>query len=388
MASSSATSPHALTDAGPTPRARPAAPPIAVFLPSLAGGGAERIMLTLAAGFAARGHPTDLVLASASGPYLCQVPASVRVVDLGASRVLTSLPGLVRYLRQARPRALVAALGHANLAALWARTLARQRLRVVVSEHGLSDPAGRTRSKFTVAVLERLLRRAYARADAVVAVSAGLADDLAAHRLSPRERLRVIYNPVDVAAIAEQAQAPLDHPWFAPGAPPVVLSVGRLTMAKDYPLLLRAFARLGPGQPARLMILGDGEERPALEALIGELGIADRVALPGFTPNPFAYMGRAGVFALSSRWEGLPTVLIEALACGCPIVSVDCRNGPREILGEGRFGRLVAGREPEALAAALREVLAAPRAPVPPAALERYQPERVVDQYLALLAEA
>ena len=365
---------------------QPAARPIAVFLPSLAGGGAERVLLTLAAGFAARGRPTDLVLADASGPYLQEVPDAVRTVDLGAGRVIRSLPGLTRYLRRRRPQALVAGLGHANLVALWARTLARRTPRVVVSEHGVADAQGARRRPIYL-LWPRLVRRFYPQADAIVAVSAGLADDLATRTGLDRRRIRVIYNPVVTPALLERARAGLDHPWFAADAPPVVLSVGRLTEQKDYPLLIRAFARVVEQRPARLMILGEGEDRGALEALVRELGLAGEVALPGFVDNPFAYMARAAVFALSSRWEGLPTVLIEALACGCPVVSTDCRSGPREILEGGRFGRLVPSGAVDELAAAIRSTIDAPPPPVPAGVLERFRPERVVDEYLALLGD-
>jgi len=158
----------------------------------------------------------------------------------------------------------------------------------------------------------------------------------------------------------EKAKAPLDHPWFAPGAPPVVLGVGRLAPQKDFPTLIRAFARVRAERAARLMILGDGktpDRRAELLALADELGVAEEVALPGFQPNPFAYMARASLFVLSSAWEGLPGVLVQALACGCPVVSTDCPSGPAEILEQGQYGRLVAVGDEVALADAMRSTL-------------------------------
>ena len=304
---------------------------VALFLPSLRGGGAERVMVNLARGFSEKGFDVDLVLAKAEGPYLSQVPPEVRVIDLHSSRVLASLPHLVRYLRRERPQAILSAMDHANVVAIWARKLARVQCRVVVTVHSTLSRATTNSSNFRGRLMPRLIRIFYPWADAVVAVSGGAAEDLAKTTGLPQERIQVIYNPIVTPEILEKAEEPLNHPWFAPGEPPVILSVGRLTKAKDYPTLVRAFALVRQELPARLMILGEGEERPKLEALVRELGLDDDVSLPGFVDNPYAYMARSAVFALSSAWEGLPTVLIEALAVGTSVVATDCPSGPREI---------------------------------------------------------
>jgi len=304
---------------------------IALFLPSLRGGGAERVMVNLARGFYDQGINVDLVLAKAEGPYLSEVPARVRVIDLHSSRVLFSLPGLVRYLRRERPQAILSAMDHANIVAIWARKLSGVPCRVVVSVHSTLSRALMNIPNLRGYLMPNLIRIFYPLADTVVAVSNGVADDFANITGLQRERIQVIYNPVVTPEILEKAEEALNHPWFAPGEPPVILSVGRLTKAKDYPTLIRAFALVHRERPARLMILGEGEERPKLEALIQELGLDDDVSLPGFVDNPYAYMARAAVFVLSSAWEGLPTVLIEAMAVGTPVIATDCPSGPREI---------------------------------------------------------
>ena len=312
---------------------------IAIFLPSLRGGGAERVMVVLSTALAERELGVDLVLAKAEGPYLSRVNERVRVVDLGRRRVASSLPGLVRYLRSERPEALLSALNHANLIAMLAHRLARVPSRLVVSEHNtLSQSRPRNLRGRLVPALTSLF---YPMADNVVTVSKGVAADLVRVTGLDSQKVKVIYNPVVEPTIMTQAEEPLNHPWFAPGEPPVVLGVGRLTDQKDFSTLIHAFARLCKMRQARLIILGEGELRPQLEALVAELGIREDVALPGFAANPFAYMRRAAVFGLSSLWEGLPTVLIEAMACGTPVVSTDCPSGPREILEDGRWGRLV-----------------------------------------------
>jgi glycosyltransferase involved in cell wall biosynthesis len=326
---------------------------VAIYLPSLRGGGAERIMVTTANAMSARGITVDLVLAKAEGPNLRDVASGIRVVDLGASRVISSLPGLVRYLRRERPEAVLSAMNHANVMAVIARQAARVPLRLVVSEHNMISTQSTGQIPFNRRVVLKLMRRAYARADAIVAVSNGVADDLVRTIGIPRDRVTTIYNPTDCAKIRRLAEADPGHPWMVPGGIPVILGVGRLTRQKDFSTLIRAFAKVRQCHPARLIILGEGELRPALEQEIREHGLDDDVLLPGFVDNPYAYMSRCAMFVLSSAWEGLPGVLIEAMACGARIVSTDCPSGPSEILENGKWGRLVPVGDEKQLADAI-----------------------------------
>lgn len=387
----------------------------ALFLPSLAGGGVARAMLHLAEAFVHRGYRVDLVLCRKTGPYVGHIPSGVRVVTLSQSwqgrlwalaadytgcgalllpillpykspPTVPFLPALVRYLRRARPTALLAAKTPANLAALWARRLAGVPTRVVISERTTLSQEMRGTQKWRWRFIAPVVRRVYPWADAIVAVSHGVADDLAGIAKLPRDSIRPIYNPTVPPQIAEKARIPLDHPWFAPGAPPVILGVGRLEVQKDFPTLLRAFARVRAARPLRLIVLGEGRKRKELETLAVTLGVAADVALPGFVDNPYAYMARAAVFVLSSAWEGLSNVLIEALACGCPVVSTDCPSGSAEVLANGRYGPLVPVGDDAALARAIVTMLDTP----PDRDLLRaraacFSIERAVEQYLEVL---
>ncbi|MBI3992233.1 MAG: glycosyltransferase [Candidatus Lambdaproteobacteria bacterium] len=358
---------------------------VAIFLPSLRGGGAERIMVTLANAFAGKGLRVDLVVAKAEGPYLKDVVPSVRVVDLGSSRVLTSLPRLARYLRRERPQVMLSAMSHANVVAIVARCLSRAPTRVVVSERAhlsdilAHDPSLRGRA------MASLMRWTYPLAEGAVAVSQGVADDLAATIGLPRERIRVVYNPIDAVRMAALAAEPLRHPWFEPGEPPVMLGIGRLTAQKDFTTLIRAFARLRTKRAARLMILGEGELRQELEALVAAMHVSGDVLLPGFVDNPYAYLRRARLFVLSSGWEGLPGALFEAMACGTPVVSTDCPSGPAEILENGRWGRLVPVGDVGALAQAMAEALDECSPPDVVARAREFSVERAVEGYLHAL---
>ena len=359
---------------------------IAFFMSSLAGGGAERVVLGLAAEYVKRGHHVNVIVVTRRGELVTEVPRTVPVIELGApglvaalgallklpfstfGRILPamiirkrkkirSLPRLASYLRQQQPDVLLATTDVANLISLWAGRLARVDTRLFVK----ADISVRTWAANTSDALHRklplLIAAWYPRARGIVCVSAGLADEIAAMAAVERDRIHVIYNPVDCRRIAELAQQPLDHPWFQPDQPPVVLAAGRLHRQKDYPTLLQAFARLRRRQECRLVIIGEGPERGRLASLTAQLGISADVQLPGFQTNPFAYMARAGVFVLSSAWEGLSNVLIEALACGCPVVSTDCPHGPAEVLDGGKYGTLVPVADSEALAQALAAAL-------------------------------
>jgi glycosyltransferase involved in cell wall biosynthesis len=395
---------------------------IALAVPSLAGGGAERVMLNLAGAFSARGHRVDLIVCRAAGELQDQVPDGVTLVELqraskvwsrlrvlaadpaglasllrpvllpiNASSGVRRLSDLVRYLRRERPQVLLSAMTDLNLVALWARRLAGVPTHLVICEHitlSQSVQADSNRRKWRYRFLPPLLARTYPWAQAIIAVSAGMADDLSTLAKIPRERILTIYNPVVTPDLEEKSRASCDHPWFAPGSPPV-LAVGRLSAQKDFPTLLRAFARVRALRTARLVILGEGEERTKLEALAGELGIAADVALPGFVLNPFPYFARAAVFVLSSVYEGLPTVVIEALACGCPVVSTDCPSGPAEILEGGRYGALVRVGDVEAMAKAIHATLDGTHdAKRLKTRAAEFSLERAAEEYLAVLCGA
>ena len=350
---------------------------LAIFLYGATTGGASRRALTLASEFAARGHRVDLVLVNANSPLHGEIDRRIHQVILNgrfaaphwlrASKrrgLRASIPALAHYLRTARPDVLMSAANSGHASAVLAHSLSGSPAKLVlrICTHLSGATAGRTRPPRPMArIAARLL---FGRADLVIAGSDDVARDI--ERLSgiAPERIRRIYNPIVGPDTESRTQQPIDHPWFAQGEPPVILSVGRFVAQKDYPTLLRAFARVRAQRPARLLILGEARKERRREQLLemaDELGLAQDVALPGHVDNPLAYMSRAAVFALSSSWEGLPGVLIEALASGCPVVTTDSPGGSSEIVDAGKYGRLVPTRDPEALANALLATLDEPR---------------------------
>lgn len=342
-------------------------------------------MLLLAQGLAERGLFVDIVLAKAEGPYLKQIPDTVRVIDLNASRVLTSLPGLVRYLRHERPSALLSALDHANVVSILARRIARISTRVVVSVHNTISIASRQSTTTRGRMMPIFMRWLYPYADEIIAVSRESAVDLARLLQIPKTRIRVIYNPVFTSALLQSAEQPILHPWFQSDQSPVAIAVGRLTAQKDFPTLLQAFALVRQRYNAKLLILGEGEERERLEKMTESLNLQEDVDMPGFVENPYTYMKRAKVFVLSSRWEGLPTVLIEAMACGTPVVATDCPSGPREILEGGKWGKLVPVGDPKALAEVILDTLRNPPGIDPSIRARDFSVERALGEYINVL---
>jgi glycosyltransferase involved in cell wall biosynthesis len=357
---------------------------IAFFLPTLAGGGAERVALNLLKGMVERDIQLDLVLADATGPYLDQVPTGVRLIDLGTGRVTKAIPALAKYLKETKPVALLSHMNHANVAAILARELARSKAKLVVVEHDTLSAVKSelSRSRFVPPAMKWL----YPRATSIVGVSQGVSTDLDTELGFRPGTVKTVYNPVISPDLLAKANAPVDHPWFQSGQPPVFLAVGRFTPQKDFSNLIRAFGILRQQKDARLMILGEGDLRGELEVEIKSLGLGSDVSLPGFVQNPYAYMSKSTAFVLSSRWEGLPTVLIEAMACGCAVVATDCPSGPDEILGSGKYGLLVPIENATALAAAMVKTLDHPLDQA--SSIERgmyFSTDRAVSDYLNLL---
>ncbi len=357
---------------------------LAFFLPGLYEGGAERVILNLVEGISTRGYPVDLILARAEGPYMVQVPDSVRVVDLKASRVMNSIPALVHYLHQERPAALLSAL-FANVIALVSRRMSGVPVRLVISEHNILSSVTQNQADLRWQFYPQLARWFYPWADGIIAVSNSVADDLVNTTTISRDRIRVVYNPVVNSMLGEKSMTKMDHPWFRLGEPPVIVSVGRLTTQKAFDVLIQAFTQLRQKHAARLLILGEGEDRPMLESLVRQLGCEQDVCLMGFVQNPYPYMARASLLALSSRWEGLPTVLIEALYLGTPVVATDCPGGSREILKNGEYGQLVPVNQPSVLADAMATCLIGGTHRPPRESWEPYGLDFAMDQYLNLL---
>ena len=341
-------------------------------------------MLDLARGMARRGRLVDVVVAHARGPYADLIPKEVRLVDLKALRIEVSHLSLLRYLKRERPTVLMSTLLDADVVALAVRKFLHRDIKLIVRIASTMSQAATDLSlkgRVTLAVWRRLLPCA----DAVASLSAGAAEDLERYVPALGCPVRTIHNPIVRSHIAQQAAEALDHPWFEDDRP-VILSAGRLVHAKDHGTLLRAFAEVVKSRPARLVILGKGPDREKLVDLAHTLKIAHLVDFTGFQINPFAYMARAAVFVLSSRYEGQANVLIQAMACGTPVVSTNCPGGPSEILDGGKWGPLVPVGDWRALAAAIVHTL---DAPIDRDALiaraSAYDGESSVDQYMALL---
>ncbi|MDE0174956.1 MAG: glycosyltransferase [Defluviicoccus sp.] len=396
---------------------------IAMLIPSLGGGGAERTVLRTAGGLLGRGHRVDIVAFEPTVAYPGEVPGEARLivlcghgewrrrrrtgmpdralwrperapirslvslvaglvrefstagVDLLRRAALSRALRFVRYLERERPDVVFANLPQAEYAALLAARLLPRAPPIVPVMRNTAEPNGRHARR------RRLLLPASAR---IVAVSRGVADSVSALAGVGRDRIDVIYNPAVTAKALRCAGTAPDHPWFRDDGPPVVLGVGRLAPQKDFPTLIEAFRRVLAERPCRLLILGEGPLREELENLVSSLGLEDRVSMPGWADDPYAFMSRARLFVLSSRHEGFPGVLVEALACGCPSVSTDCPAGPSEILEDA--GLLAPVGDPEALAAAMLRALARPADPAAQRAISgRFSLERAVEGYDGLV---
>jgi len=363
---------------------------IAIFLPGLYDGGAQRVMLNLAGGLTSHGFIVDIVLAQAEGPYLSQVPNSVRLVELNkkhhsALRTISSLPSLMRYFRNEQPAAMISSLNYVNVIAILAKRLSGVPLRLVISEHNTFSAEKSHQSRYYRSFLQMFMKSTYPKADGIIAVSEGVAEDLAQVLGIPRENITVIYNPIITPDLQAKKDEPLEDPWFENNHPPVILAIGRLTRQKGFDILIRAFAQIRKQRPAHLLILGEGEDRVSLMDLSRELDVDQDIRLPGFVSNPYPYMVNASLFVLSSRWEGLPTVLVEALYCGTPLIATDCPSGPREILKNGLYGKLVPVDNVESLGQAILSTLDGETVSIAPSSWQAFEINTVIGQYIQVL---
>ncbi len=359
---------------------------MAIYLPGLDGGGAERLQIDLAGYFQQQGVDVTLLLDRADGPLMSIVPPGIQIVSLGSRQILKVLPRLIGYLRRSKPDFLLSHLGQNNIVALWAKRLAQIRFTLVVTLHNTLSAEAQRGMKYRL--LPLLYRISIQKADAVVMVSEGVRDDFAAVVSCQNRHPAVIYNGVVTPDFDLRASMPLEHPWFREELP-VFVAAGRLVEQKGFDTLLRAFAELPLRHEARLIILGEGPLRPLLEKLAQELGVSERVRLPGFQSNPLPFMVRATAVVLSSIYEGLGNVLAEALACGTPVISTNCPHGPAEVLGHGQYGTLVPVGDVKALARAMQDTLERPRfsREFLQARGREFTVSRCGEKYLALLEE-
>jgi glycosyltransferase involved in cell wall biosynthesis len=330
---------------------------IVIVLPDLSGGGAERLHIQLSKEWAARGIRVDFALMQQQGELLKVIPTGVNVIDFGVTRIRAVFLPLKRYLREVRPDIVLAAMWPLTSVAAAAWLMAGKPGGLFLSDH----------NQLSVSAVEELglspwqlglgIRYSYWLANGVIAVSKGVKEDL--HRLGGlrQQAIRVIYNPAAIGVSPERESSQVRDRLWGPGFRHHILTVGKLKAQKDHATLIRAFALLPDSLGAKLTIVGEGPLRKELEGLVKELKLCGRVALPGFALDPYPWFRSADVFVLSSKWEGFGNVIVEALECGLPVVSTDCKSGPAEILEDGRFGRLVPVGDPVALAQSICDSL-------------------------------
>ena len=358
---------------------------VAIYLAHTAIGGVQRVLIDIANGLAKLGCNVDIVCDTIDGPMLEQLSPEVNRFELGASGARKQVLPLARYLRSRKPFAILAATELFNVVALLAKWIARSPVRLAMSSHTVPSAIAKNATRPAHRLLPRLIRIFYPFADEIIAVSDGVAKDVASLGHFPETCITLIPNPIDIDRVRTLGSERPQHPWFKDGTK-IILGAGRFVpFTKNFEGLIQAFSKIQHRTDARLVLLGDGPERKNLETLIAEQGLNERVSLPGNLTNPYTEIAAADVFCLSSRWEGFGVVLVEAMAVGTPIVSVDCPGGPRGILKGGTLGALVPPDDIDALADALLDTLENPTQPVPDTELAPYRQEVVARQYKDVL---
>lgn len=333
---------------------------LAIYLSNFNGGGAERMHLSLAPEFAKRGFEVVFVVQQLTGSLVKDIPKDIRVVTLGTRRTILALWPLIRFLEKEQPDILISNLGHNNIIAVWAKLFAKCKTRLIATQHNILSIESTFKATLGYRVLPFLYRHFLKYADAIVGVSKGATEDLRKFCGFRSEMLYPIYNPIVGPDFDERMNAPVTHKWLQHKDLPVFISVGRFCLQKDFPTLIRAFALLLKKRPALLLLIGEGDQKEALEQLAQELGVRDHIDMPGFQLNPLPFIKHSDVLVMSSLYEGFGNVLVEALACSTAVVSTDCISGPGEILDNGKYGSLVPVGDSQAMADAMSKALDMP----------------------------
>lgn len=352
---------------------------IAFFIPSMRGGGAERMFVNMANEFSKKNFRVDLVIAQKEGPYLKYISNGINIIDLQSPRIMKSLFPLIRFIKDEKPDILLSTIRHVNMISILAGMLSNTNVKLIVRQ---AIHTKRYPNKIKSLIERYLLNKA----NIIIAISKGVKDSLIETFKIPEYKIQVIYNPIYNSSIIEKSKEVVKHPFFD-GKNKIVLAAGRLTIQKDFPTLIKAFNMIKT-DITRLVILGEGKYRNELEDLIKELGLEEHVSLPGFADNPYAYMAKADVFVLSSKIEGFANVLVEAMACGTTVISTDCPSGPSEILDGGKYGKLVPAGNIERLAEAINEAISNPsKKEILINRAKMFSVEKSIEEYLKLFAQ-
>jgi glycosyltransferase involved in cell wall biosynthesis len=333
---------------------------ILILLPDLHGGGAERLHLLLARHWHAQGIKVEFALLQQRGALLSLLPKDIGIINLGANRIRRGILPFARYLKKARPDIVLAAMWPLTSAAVLSWRLAGKPGRLYLSDHVQLSISCLQELNLSPWLLAVVMRLTYPSASGIIAVSEGVKQDMCRLGRFAESQVRVIYNPAAIGVSTQPEMESVKNKLWGFGFDNHILSVGTLKVQKDHATLIRAFASLPESLNAKLTILGEGGLRAELEALVQQLGLQNRVAMPGFVVDTYPWYRTADLFVLSSRWEGFGNVIVEALECGLPVVSTDCQSGPAEILENGRVGRLVPIEDPVALAACMAKALTEP----------------------------
>jgi len=323
-------------------------------LPSLRGGGAERVILTLLKGLDVSKFQSELVLLEKTGNYVEDLLKNLKVYALNKKKARFAIFSLARFLTYQRPKILFTTLPQINALGYLSLKISHSKPFWIIRRANYEPP------QILPFLTKFFLKKSYQKADKIVCVSKGLAKDLAKYWHISEKKINVIPNPIDIDNIQNLAKSRINHPWFY-SQTPIIVAVGRLTGQKGFSFLIKAFSQVLSQFKAKLVILGQGPEKETLEQLTREFRVEREVEFLGFQNNPYPYIARAQVFVLSSLWEGFPNVLVEAMACGVPVVATDCPFGPREILEDGKYGLLVPPANEEALAKAILKILESPQ---------------------------
>lgn len=361
---------------------------IAFFLPDLGGGGAERVMVNLANGLSKRGFDIDFIVSKAIGPYFKEISNEINIISFNNTRIIFSIKNLWLYIIKKKPKCIISALSAANIIAIIASILCFKRVKVVIREANNIEEEICNEKKIKNKIIYKLKLIFYHFANIIIVNSKGSANAIEKNiKYISKNKIKILNNPVIDEKLINKSNFLVNHKWLCPKKHPVILGVGRLTIQKDFETLIKAYKIVRDKIQCKLIILGEGELRKKLYLLVEELGIKEDVDMPGFIDNPFNYMKNCDVFVLSSKYEGSPNVLIQAMAVGNRIVSTNCNSGPAELITSDEYGYLVPVGNVEEMANAIFNSILNGNEKLKRKDLKSYEIEEVIDNLLKIFEE-
>lgn len=357
---------------------------VCLFLPNLCIGGAERSAANIANGLDDQGYNVSIILIQEKGEYISKLNKGIKIINLNVNKISQSIIPLYKYIKKYNPKCIISFMDHCNVAAIISNKISKNKTKIIPTIH---STISQRKKSFKLKIINNIQIYLYKYIEKIIVVSKEAGEDAKSVLRLSDNKIEVIYNPIITEDMLNNSKMNINHKWIGNEKYVNIIGVGRLTDEKGFEDLIKAFKIVrGKIDNSKLIILGEGSYRKNLTNIVMKLGLNDHIDMPGFV-NPYPYMRIADLFVLSSKREGLPSALIESMALGTKVVSTNCKSGPKEILKEGKLGRIVNVGDIDELAAAIIETLENDKIIDYNNSLDDFKTKTVIEKYKNMIEE-